>query len=113
MKRSKPLFSVALIPSSPKPRNDGKRMLTLTKKELTVLDQAQPDYEIHLIETEHGHSRWWLMKVKLPTQDMVYDVVTALGKIKLWKRLDIAIDFIKESCPRTQTVCIVFSKRNE
>ena len=51
MKRSKPLLSVALIPSSPKPRNDGKRMLTLTKKELTVLDQAQPDYEIHLIET--------------------------------------------------------------
>ncbi|MBD1509735.1 MobD protein [Xanthomonas citri pv. citri] len=87
--------------------NDEEAMLTLTKKELAVLDEAQPDYAVYLVETEHENSRWWRMTLKLPTQDKVYEVVTALGKTKLWKRLDIAVDFIKESCPHTKSVFVV------
>ncbi len=84
-------------------------MLTLTKKELAVLDDAQPDYVVYLVETEHEGTRWWRMTVKLPAQDKAYEVVTALGQTKLWKRLDIAVDFIKESCRHTKTVFVVFA----
>ncbi|RWA37013.1 MobD protein [Xylella fastidiosa] len=83
-------------------------MPTLTKKELAVLNEAQPDYVVYLLETEHENNRWWRMTVKLQRQDKAYEVITALGKTKLWKRLDIAVDFIKESCPHTQTVFVVF-----
>ncbi|SAK79387.1 hypothetical protein AWB79_05027 [Caballeronia hypogeia] len=90
-------------------RDSEEEVLTLTKKELTVLDEAQPDYVVYLAETEHEGSRWWQMTVRLPAQEKMYEVVTALGKTKLWKRLDIAVDFIKESCPHTKTVSVVFS----
>lgn len=83
-------------------------MSTLTKKELAVIDDTQPDYAVYLIETEHEDSRWWRMDVRLPAQDKVYEVVTALGKTKVWKRLDIAVDFIKEVCPHTKTVFLAF-----
>ena len=87
-------------------------MFTLTKKELTVLDEAQTNYDVYLFETKFENTRWWRMKIKLPAQDKVYEVVTALGKTKLWKRLDIAVDFIKESCPNVDTVRVVFDKYN-
>lgn len=106
-KRRKLNLTVALLPSLF--FNDEEAMLTLTKKELAVLDEAQPDYAVYLVETEHENSRWWRMTLKLPTQDKVYEVVTALGKTKLWKRLDIAVDFIKESCPHTKSVFVVFA----
>ncbi len=106
-KRRKLNVTVALLPSLF--FNDEEAMLTLTKKELAVLDEAQPDYAVYLVETEHENSRWWRMTLKLPTQDKVYEVVTALGKTKLWKRLDIAVDFIKESCPHTKSVFVVFA----
>jgi hypothetical protein len=105
----KPTLVVALLPSLFTANDDEEEMPTLTKKELAVLDEAQPDYAVYLVETEHENTRWWLMKVKLPAHDKEYEVVTALGKTKLWKRLDIAVDFIKESCPRTQKVFVVFS----
>nr|WP_041471079.1 hypothetical protein [Xanthomonas axonopodis] len=80
-----------------------------TAKSGGITDEAQPDYAVYLVETEHENSRWWRMTLKLPTQDKVYEVVTALGKTKLWKRLDIAVDFIKESCPHTKSVFVVFA----
>lgn len=85
-----------------------KEMLTLTKNELSVLDKAQPDYILHLVETEFEDRRWWLMKVLLPTQNKDYEVVTQRGKTKLWKQLDVAIDFVKETCPQTKTMIVVF-----
>lgn len=106
-KRGKLNVTVALLPSLF--FNDEEAMLTLTKKELAVLDEAQPDYAVYLVEAEHESSRWWRMTVKLPTHNKAYEVVTALGKTKLWKRLDIAVDFIKESCPHTKTVFVVFA----
>ncbi|AKJ75438.1 MobD (plasmid) [Xanthomonas oryzae pv. oryzicola] len=106
-KRRKLNLTVALLTSLF--FDDEEAMLTLTKKELAVLDEAQPDYAVYLVETEHENSRWWRMTLKLPTQDKVYEVVTALGKTKLWKRLDIAVDFIKESCPHTKSVFVVFA----
>lgn len=84
-------------------------MLTLTKRELTLLNQAQPDYTVYLTETEVNGNRWWAMNIEVTSQNKTYEVVTALGKTKLWRRLDIAIDFIKETCPRTKTVYVVFS----
>ncbi|CBJ36153.1 conserved hypothethical protein (plasmid) [Ralstonia solanacearum CMR15] len=106
-KRGKLNVTVALLPALL--FNDEEEMLTLTKKELAVLDEAQPDYAVYLVETEHENTRWWRMTVKLPAHEKIYEVVTALGKTKLWKRLDIAIDFIKESCPHTKTVFVVFA----
>ncbi|OZI86690.1 MobD protein, partial [Pseudomonas avellanae] len=44
--------------------NDEEAMLTLTKKELAVLDEAQPDYAVYLVETEHENSRWWRSDVE-------------------------------------------------
>lgn len=83
-------------------------MLTLTKKELTVLDEAQPDYTVHLIETELEGSRWWKMEVRLPAQKKVYEAITAQGKTKVWKNLDVAVDYIKDSCPRARDVLVSF-----
>jgi len=80
----------------------------LTKKELAVLNKAQPDYIIHIVETEFQEHSWWLMQVKLTTQNNDYEVVTSLGKTKLWRRLDIAVDFIKETCPETKTIVVNF-----
>lgn len=84
-------------------------MLTLTKRELTLLDETQPDYTVYLTETEVNENRWWAMRVVVASQEKTYEVVTALGKTKLWRRLDVAIDFIKETCPKTRTVYVVFS----
>jgi hypothetical protein len=87
-----------------------EEMLTLTKSELAVLDEAQPEYEIYIVETRKGSARWWMMKVKLPSQEKIYFVQTALGRTKLWKNLDIAVDFVQETCPRTQLVRVVFAE---
>lgn len=84
-------------------------MNSLNKKELTVLTAAQPDYTIRLIEANQGSSRWWKMELHLSPQDKLYEVVTALGKVKLWKSLDVAIDFIKETCPNSD-LCVVMLK---
>ncbi|WP_438397215.1 hypothetical protein [Caballeronia sp. DA-9] len=92
-------------------------MHTLTKRDLAVLDGAQPEYEVFLVETsesETGDDRdgWWLMNVKIPSESKVYLVQTALGRTKLWKRLDIAVDFVKETCPRVSTVHVLLRKES-
>ncbi|MDP9157785.1 MAG: MobD protein [Pseudomonadota bacterium] len=92
-------------------------MHTLTKRDLAVLDGAQPEYEVFLVETsesETGDDRdgWWLMNVKIPSESKVYVVQTALGRTKLWKRLDIAVDFVKETCPRVSTVHVLLRKES-
>jgi len=92
-------------------------MHTLTKRDLAVLDGAQPEYEVFLVETsqsETGDDRdgWWLMNVKIPSESKVYVVQTALGRTKLWKRLDIAVDFVKETCPRVSTVHVLVRKES-
>lgn len=81
-------------------------MLTLNKKELAVLDQTQAEYLVTLVEAERDGSRWWLMQITCPVTQKAFLVVTALGETKFWKRLDIAIDFIKDSCPHTANVVI-------
>ncbi|WP_218827425.1 hypothetical protein [Caballeronia sordidicola] len=90
-------------------------MLTLTKRDLAVLDGAQPEYEVFLVETGEDDGKderqgWWLMKVKIPSESKIYVVQTALGRTKLWKRLDIAMDFVKETCPRISTVHVLLRK---
>ncbi|CAN7698783.1 hypothetical protein LJR029_003962 [Caballeronia sp. LjRoot29] len=94
-----------------------EQMHTLTKRDLAVLDGAQPEYEVFLVETsesETGDDRdgWWLMNVKIPSESKVYVVQTALGRTKLWKRLDIAVDFVKETCPRVSTVHVLLRKES-
>jgi hypothetical protein len=85
----------------------GGEMPAVTRKELILLGQAQADYKISLCEMKHEGTRWW--KMTLGFRDgQVLDVQTALGKLKLWKRLDIAVDFIKETCPGARDVRIVF-----
>jgi hypothetical protein len=90
-------------------------MLTLTKRDLAVLDGAQPEYEVFLVETGEDDGKderqgWWLMNVKIPSESKIYVVQTALGRTKLWKRLDIAMDFVKETCPRISTVHVLLRK---
>jgi hypothetical protein len=90
-------------------------MLTLTKRDLAVLDGAQPEYEVFLVETGEDDGKderqgWWLMNVKIPSESKIYVVQTALGRTKLWKRLDIAMDFVKETCPRISTVYVLLRK---
>jgi hypothetical protein len=92
-------------------------MHALTKRDLAVLDGAQPEYEVFLVETsesETGEDRdgWWLMNVKIPSESKVYVIQTALGRTKLWKRLDIAVDFVKETCPRVSTVHVLLRKES-
>src|SRR5690606_14984992 len=65
--------------------NFGEEMLTLTKRELMLLNQAQPDYTVYLTETEVNEDRWWAMHIEVPSQNTSYEVVTALGKTKLWR----------------------------
>lgn len=97
------------------PNNEEDRMPTLTKRELSVLSEANPDLSINLVELEHegkrtdAVGRWWGMTVVMPGQEKVYEIVTALGKRKLFKHLDVAVDYVKESCPQTRTVCVVFA----
>jgi hypothetical protein len=88
-------------------------MLTLTKRDLAILDGAQPEYEVFLVETGEGEEDregWWLMNVKIPSEAKVYVVQTAMGRTKLWKRLDIAIDFVKETCPRIDAVHVLLRR---
>jgi len=90
-------------------------MLTLTKRDLAVLDGAQPEYEVFLVETaeklgDDERDGWWLMNVKIPSESKIYVVQTALGRTKLWKRLDIAVEFIKETCPRVSQVNVILRK---
>jgi len=95
--------------------NEEDKMPTLTKKELAVLSEANPDLSVNLVELEHEGKRtevvgrWWAMTVVLPGLEKVYEVVTALGKRKLFKHLDVAVDYVKESCPHTKAVFVVFS----
>lgn len=84
-------------------------MSTLNKKELTLLAEANSDYTVKLVETTQGGTRWWRMEILLSPQNKAYEVITALGKVKTWKSLDIAIDFIKETCPRAD-LCVVVLK---
>lgn len=90
-------------------------MPTLTKKELAVLSEANPELSVNLVELEHegkrteALGRWWAMTVVLPGQDKVYEIVTALGKRKLFKHLDVAVDYVKESCPHAKALHVVLA----
>lgn len=74
-------------------------MNNLNKRELALLAEAHTDYSVRLIETVQNNTRWWRMEIHLTPQNKVYEVVTALGKTKTWKSLDIAVDFLRETCP--------------
>ncbi|AOK30296.1 MULTISPECIES: hypothetical protein [Burkholderia] len=76
----------------------GKEMPAVTKKELLLLGQMHTDLEIHLIRTMIEDERWWKMLV-VTSRGQEFEVQTALAKTKLWRRLDIAVDFIAETCP--------------
>jgi hypothetical protein len=79
-------------------------MLTLTKNELKVFQEIQSEVLVILIETEHQNATWWRMKIDLPEQNKEFYVVTALGKTKLWRHLDIAIEFVRALCPKITSV---------
>lgn len=78
----------------------------MNKNQLTVLDKTQTEYLVTLVEAERVGSRWWVMQITCPLTKAVFIVVAARGETKYWKRLDIAIDFVKESCPHTTTVAV-------
>ena len=88
---------------------DESSVNTLNKKELMLLLEAQSEYTVKLVETTQSSARWWRMEIVLSPQNKVYEVVTALGKIKTWKSLDIAIDFLKETCPSAD-LCVIHLK---
>lgn len=94
---------------TPSLRRNEQAMNTLNKKELMLLVEAQADYTVRLIETTQGNARWWRMEIIFSPQNKVYEVITALGKTKTWKSLDIAIDFLKETCPQAD-LCVVLLK---
>ena len=74
-------------------------MQSLDKKELTVFAFAQPDYRVHLKELIQSDGRKWILIIESPSTGQMFTVVTALGKTRLFKNADTAIDFIKETCP--------------
>jgi hypothetical protein len=79
-------------------------MQTLNKNQLTVLDKTQTEYLVTLVEAQRDGSRWWVMQITCLRTEAVFIFVAARGETKYWKRLDIAIDFVKDSCPHTKTV---------
>ncbi|MCQ9178456.1 hypothetical protein KMT30_05295 [Streptomyces sp. IBSBF 2953] len=74
-------------------------MQSLDKRELAVFAVAQPDYRVVLEERIESDGRKWALIIESPSTGQVYNVVTALGKTRLFKNADTAIDFIKETCP--------------
>jgi hypothetical protein len=93
---------------SPSKLGDEKKMFTLNKKELQVLDETETDYSLHIFEIEQTNTRWWRMEVHLENIKKMYEVVTVRGEVRHWKNLDIAVDFIKENCPRTNAFMVFF-----
>ncbi|WP_449106803.1 hypothetical protein [Pseudomonas mohnii] len=81
-------------------------MQSLDKKELAVFTNAQPDYRVHLQERYLDDVRKWALIIESPSTGQVFSVVTALGKTRLFKNADTAIDFIKETCPNNPNKAI-------
>ncbi|RQS02361.1 MobD protein [Burkholderia sp. Bp9002] len=73
-------------------------MPAVTKKELLLLGQTHKNYDVFLIKTTIEGDRWWKMLVVL-SPDQAFEVQTAHAKTKVWRRLDIAVDFVTETCP--------------
>lgn len=84
-------------------------MQPLDKKELMVFAIAQPDYRVHLKERYLGNVRKWALIIESPSTGQVFSVVTALGKTRLFKNADTAIDFIKETCPNNPNKAITIT----
>jgi hypothetical protein len=74
-------------------------MQSLDKKDLAVFDAVQPDYRVVLNERIEIDGRRWELIIESPSTGQRFSVVTSLGKTRLFKSADVAIDFIKETCP--------------
>lgn len=74
-------------------------MQSLDKKDLAVFDAVQPDYRVFLCEQIESDGRRWILIIESPSTGQRFSVVTSLGKTRLFKSADVAIDFIKETCP--------------
>ncbi len=81
-------------------------MQSLDKKELAVFAVAQPDYRVVLNERSESDGRKWELIIESPSTGQCFSVVTALGKTRLFKNADTAIDFIKETCPNNPNKAI-------
>ncbi|MDM0078823.1 hypothetical protein QTH90_30760 [Variovorax sp. J2P1-59] len=88
-------------------------MLTLTKKELTRIGETPLEYAVHLVAATRSNRRWWSMQIRVPTQKKVYRIVTYLGETKFWKRLDLVVHFIQESCPNAKEIIITLKPPNQ
>lgn len=84
-------------------------MQSLDKKDLVVFTNAQPDYRVHLQERYLDNVRKWELIIESPSTGQVFSVVTALGKTRLFKNADTAIDFIKETCPNNPNKAITIT----
>ncbi|EED97285.1 MobD protein [Burkholderia multivorans] len=90
-------------------------MPAVTRKELLQLGQVFASYEkfplsVALKEVVINGNRWWRMVVTLPDGKEL-DVQTALAKTKLFRRADIALDFVKDTLPGVTDVRFEFLKQ--
>ncbi|MBJ9624934.1 MULTISPECIES: hypothetical protein [Burkholderia cepacia complex] len=114
MKRGRLPTDVALLVLSLISRK-GSDMPAVTRKELLQLGQVFASYEkfplsVALKEVVINGNRWWRMVVTLPDGKEL-DVQTALAKTKLFRRADIALDFVKDTLPGVTDVRFEFLKQ--
>ena len=84
----------------------GEEMQSLEKKDLAVFAVAQPDYRVILNERQESDGRKWELIIESPSTGQRFNVVTSLGKTRLFKNADTAIDFIKDTCPNNPNKAI-------
>ncbi|WP_321959262.1 hypothetical protein [Burkholderia cenocepacia] len=116
MKRGRLPADVALLVLSLISRK-GSDMPAVTRKELLQLGQVFASYEksplaVSLKEVQIDGNRWWRMVVTLP-DGKEFDVQTALAKTKLFRRADIALDFVKDTLPGVTDVRFEFLKQEQ
>jgi hypothetical protein len=83
-------------------------MYGLTQKELSKLGVALRHHKVQLSDTGKKGLRRWSMRLQLPEHAQWFNVVTALGHAKTWSNVNTALTFVKEVCPHTRTIQIVF-----
>ncbi|MBU9172448.1 MobD [Burkholderia gladioli] len=80
-------------------RKRRKRMQGLTSRELSVLLDAEPTYQLTAVGSEEDGKISWTLQISSADGKKKYVLQAARGEVRSWKGLNFLASFIREKYP--------------
>tara|TARA_R110002126_G_scaffold222359_1_gene367528 strand:+ start:4594 stop:4887 length:294 start_codon:yes stop_codon:yes gene_type:complete len=84
-----------------------KSRIPITLSELKTFVQSKHDFDMALVRMNEKGSTWWEIVLYSPRTNHKHVILNKLGKPKLFKKIESAVNFIETYCPSNKKFLVL------